>query len=119
MTIGWPSWLDSGSQTMRPTMSIVLPGANGIIALTGRAGHACAKAMSGRAGAAKRAAERRRNRRRLVTIVVPGGVLPKLLRRDRHLMHLHAERHGGVIAEQHQHFGDSVAAQRLLDFGKI
>src|SRR3954465_11852394 len=46
--------------------------------------------------------------------------IPRMLRlRDRHLVHLHAERDRGVVADQHQHLGDAVAADRLLDLGEF
>jgi hypothetical protein len=39
--------------------------------------------------------------------------------RNRHVVHLHRQRHRGVIAEQHQHLGDAVAAQHVLDLGEL
>src|SRR5215207_525740 len=71
-TTGWPSWLDSGSSTSRPTISSELPAANGIIARIGRAGQAWAKAACGRAGIAKAAAADVRNWRRVVIHFSPG-----------------------------------------------
>src|SRR5262249_10994008 len=44
--------------------------------------------------------------------------LPRRLR-DRHLVHLHAERDGRVVAEQHQHLSNAGAADRSLDLGKL
>jgi hypothetical protein len=39
--------------------------------------------------------------------------------RDRHLVHLHPERHRGVVADENQHLGDALAAERLLDLGEL
>ena len=56
----------SGSSTIRPTMSTVLPAVNGMIARIGFAGQACADASRGSAGSANAAAAEFRNRRRVV-----------------------------------------------------
>src|SRR5215207_1976804 len=120
-TTGWPSWLDSGSSTSRPTISSELPAANGIIARIGRAGQACAKAPRERAGIASAAPANCRNWRRLVIVSLSIFFCWSAASclRDRHLMDLHAERHGSVIAEQHQHLGDAGAADDFLDLGKL
>ena len=116
-------------------MSSVLPAANGIIARIGRVGQACAHAAAGSAGVASAAPaklkelRRRRHGHSLVVSLVRAmsdgrAELPLRLRaeatsdagraftpaRNRHLVHLHAERHRGVVAEQHQHLGDALAA---------
>src|SRR6185369_2373765 len=96
-TIGWPSWLDTGSRTMRPTMSSELPAENGIIARMGLAGQLCARASVGSAGVASADPARCRNRRRVVISFLPealslgGSVarIPPLLQR-RLLTSLHS-----------------------------
>src|SRR5262245_12641141 len=64
MTIGWPSCADTGSSTMRPTMSRLLPAENGTMARIGRAGHVCAATGRASMGVADAAATAWRKRRR-------------------------------------------------------
>ena len=45
-TIGWPSDARMPSATMRAMMSVIPPGGNGTIMVTGRDGKACAAALA-------------------------------------------------------------------------
>ncbi|MEI9804246.1 MAG: hypothetical protein WDN48_06875 [Pseudolabrys sp.] len=62
----WPSWRDSGSSTMRPMMSMVLPALKGTTArMVLAVGQApSARAKLGSAGAAKAPAANVKKRRR-------------------------------------------------------
>src|SRR5262245_8576896 len=46
MTIDWPTCADTCSNTVRGTMSVALPAANGTITRIGRVGHDCARATN-------------------------------------------------------------------------
>ncbi len=69
--MGWPSCAASGSSTMRPTMSTVEPAVNGMTALIGRDGQACARAKRGNAGVASAAAESFAKQRRVIIKILP------------------------------------------------
>src|ERR1700687_2871952 len=74
ITMVCPSWRDSGSVTMRPRMSMVLPALNGTTARIGLpAGQALALGKRGSAGAARAAAVSVKKWRRLrsVTAILP------------------------------------------------
>src|SRR5262249_46650889 len=82
----WPSCFDSGSRTMRPRMSMVLPAENGTIARIGLAvGHAAwANADRTRVGAANALDESWRNLRRLcVSMLSPGYCASLIIIRPR------------------------------------
>src|SRR5690348_4782804 len=71
MTSACPSCRPSGSNTIRATMSIVLPAENGMITRIGLAGQLCARVTRGSAGVMAAAAMSCRWRRRVCFTDVP------------------------------------------------
>src|SRR6185295_15070408 len=90
MMIGWPSCLESCSNTMRAVMSLALPAANGMMAVIGRVGQDCAEdwaedcaedgeELRNKAGiaASNTVFSRISNLPRVLLVVVPRGMLPR------------------------------------------